>query len=115
MSNFKYEDINEIDALIAIEENFGLSKFIGDYPSNELVDNVENQLVVMLSKYKNMLKIDNPVPKIIVNIRGKHLRFTFFDKNTGKRVLLGQWLENKGRYYDDREKRKNEIQSLLKY
>ena len=91
-------DRDELDTLLYLEARFGLTKTVGTVVNTDTVDSVENELVKLLLKYKEINKITNPLPRIKMWLSNDKLNFMFFDKKTGKRVLLGQWLDNKGGY-----------------
>lgn len=89
------DDMNDIEKITWIELRFGMTKDIGDNPSNDRVEAVENELFTLLNRYREELKIKSPLPKVRIWLANNKLNFMFFDRKTGKRVLLGQWLANK--------------------
>jgi hypothetical protein len=91
----------EIDQLLWIELRFGpLQKTIkGGYDMNK-ADALHQELVTLLQKYQKQLNLKSPVPRIRVWATNDKLNFLFFDKNTGKRVLLGAWLSGKETYHE---------------
>lgn len=90
-----YDDMNEIDQILWIELRFGMTKVIGSNPTNEKVESIENELVSLLSRYKEEMKIPSQIPRIRMWITNDKMNFMFFDRKTGKRILLGEWLSNK--------------------
>lgn len=93
-------DMNDVELLTWIEKRFGLMKSLGANPSNDVVGAVETELVSILNKYKTELNIASPLPRIKMWITDNKVNFMFFDKKSGKRILLGDWLSNKGEYYE---------------
>lgn len=96
------EDMSDIEFITWMELRFGpLTKTITGNYSMDKVDQIERELKELLTKYKDELKLHNPVPRIRMWVTDKPentVHFLFFDKNTGKRVLLGQWLNNQEGY-----------------
>ena len=91
------EDMNDIEKLLWIEMRFGITKTIASTnPSNDEVEQIESQLVQMLNKHRESLKISSPLPKIRIWITNNKMNFMFFDRKTNRRVLLGEWLSNRG-------------------
>lgn len=93
-------DIIEIEKILWIEKRFGITKTIGDNPSNDKVEQTENELLGLLSKYREQLRITIPLPKIRTWLTDDKLNFMFFDRKSGKRILLGTWLSNKETPYE---------------
>jgi hypothetical protein len=93
-------DIIEIEKILWIEKRFGITKTIGDNPSNDKVEQTENELLGLLSKYREQLRITIPIPKIRTWLTDDKLNFMFFDRKSGKRILLGTWLSNKETPYE---------------
>lgn len=94
------EDMNEIDRLIWIELRHGLTKRVGINPSNDKIEEIEKQLMSILNKNKEEMKITNPVPRVRMWLTNDQVNFMFFDRKNGKRVILGEWLSNKGTTYE---------------
>jgi hypothetical protein len=91
--------INEIEELTYIERRYGLlTKTIGQNPSNEKLSTVERTLVEFLEKYKKELAIVTPLPRIRAWLVDNKINFIFFDRRTGRRILLGEWLSNREQY-----------------
>lgn len=95
-----YEDMDDIEKLLWTELRFGITKTLGENPSNEIVEKTENELLSLLSKYREELKITIPMPRIKMWLSHNKLNFMFFDRKNGKRILLGNWLANKETYYE---------------
>jgi hypothetical protein len=94
------EDLNDIERIIWMEKRFGpLSKSIPGGFNMEKVDQIEGQLISLLQRYKTELLILGPIPRIRMWAEEDKVNFLFFDKETGKRILLGQWLSNKNEAY----------------
>lgn len=89
------EDMNDIEKILWIEKRFGITKTIGENPSNDKVEQTENELFGLLSKYREELNISIPLPRVRMWLTNDKLNFLFFDKKSGKRILLGDWLANK--------------------
>jgi len=94
------DDLNEIETLIRIELRHGLTKKVGVNPSNDKIEEIEKNLMAILHKNKEEMKIKTPVPRVRMWLTNDQVNFMFFDKNTGKRVILGEWLANKGTTYE---------------
>lgn len=96
-----FEDMNEIEILTRMEKNYGplSKKIVGEY-TTDMIDKLEVELVQLLQKYKSQLNVKNPIPRIRMWIKENKVQFLFFDKATGKRVILGEWLSNKDGYYE---------------
>lgn len=93
-------DMNDVELITWIEKRFGLTKSVGNNPTNDQIGSVETELVSILNKYKNELNISSPLPRVKMWITNDKVNFMFFDKKSGKRILLGDWLSNKGDYYE---------------
>lgn len=94
------DDMNDIEKILWIEKRFGITKTVGDNPSNDRVDAIDSELNSILSKYREQLKITMPLPRVRMWITNDKLNFLFFDKKSGKRILLGDWLANKEITYE---------------
>jgi len=92
-------DMSDIEKILWIEMRHGITKTLSD-TSNDVVDATENELVSMLSKYREELKITMPVPRIRMWLTNNKLNFMFFDRKSGKRILLGSWLANEEKPYE---------------
>lgn len=90
----------DIEKLIWIEKRFGITKTLKDSNSNEKMETIENELSALLSKYREQLKISQPVPKVRMWATNDKLNFLFFSRSSGKRILLGDWLANKDTPYE---------------
>lgn len=90
----------DIEKIIWIEKRFGITKTIGDNPSNDKVEATENELLTILSKYKEELSIENPLPRVRMWLTNDKLNFLFFSRKSGKRILLGTWLSNQETPYE---------------
>lgn len=90
-----FEDMNEIEILTRMEKNYGpLKKRMNGPYSVDMVDKIEGELLSMLIKYRHSLGIHNPIPRIRMWIEENRINFLFFDRGTGRRILLGNWLSN---------------------
>lgn len=94
------EDMNDVELLTWIELRFGLTKYVGPNPSNDQISALESELVGLLNRYKNELNIQSPLPRIKMWLNNDKVNFMFFDKRSGKRVILGKWLDGKEEYYE---------------
>lgn len=94
------EDMNDIEKILWIEKRFGITKTIGENPSNDKVEATENELISILSRYREELNITNPLPRVRMWLTNDKLNFLFFDRKSGKRILLGDWLANKEIHYE---------------
>lgn len=96
-----FEDMSELEILTRMEKNYGpLSKKLkGEYTS-DLIDKLEVELVSLLQKYRSENSLKSPIPRIRMWIQENKVHFLFFDKATGKRVILGEWLSGKEGYYE---------------
>jgi hypothetical protein len=91
------EDMDEIEILIWMEKRFGpLQKtLVGGY-SMDKADAAQSELFSLLHRHHKQLNLQNPMPKIRAwRAHDDKLNFLFFDKYTGKRILLGDWLTGK--------------------
>lgn len=93
-------DFTDVELLIWMELRFGLTKSVGSNPSNDQIQSIELELVSILNKYKTQLNIVSQLPRIKMWISNDKVNFMFFDKKSGKRVLLGEWLSNKEEFYE---------------
>lgn len=94
------EDMNDIEKILWIEKRFGITKTIGKNPSNEKVEATETELLGLLNKYRDELHISNPLPRVRMWLTNDKLNFIFYDRKSGKRILLGDWLSNKETPYE---------------
>jgi len=94
------EDMSDIEKILWMEKRFGIMKTIGDHPSSDKVESIESELVGLLSKYREELKITMPLPRIRTWLAADKMNFMFYDRKSGKRILLGNWLANKEEYYE---------------
>lgn len=97
MSGVQMKEYSEdIELLTRMERRFGpLSKtFSGGYSMSK-IDTIKAEFMNLLQKYKSELEIRSPIPYIRMWTSEDKVNFLFFDKNTGKRILLGEWLEGK--------------------
>lgn len=94
------EDMTDIEKILWIEKRFGITKTIGENPTNDKVEATENELLGMLSRYREELKITNPLPRVRMWLTNDKLNFLFFDRKSGKRILLGTWLLNQETPYE---------------
>lgn len=68
--------------------------------SVDKVENVRSTFVGLLQRYKSELGIKSPIPFIRTWVEEDKVNFLFFDKNSGKRILLGEWLEGNESPYE---------------
>lgn len=95
-----FDDMNDIEILTRMEKNYGpLTRKLSVF-TTDAIDRLETELVQILQKYKQQLNVRTPIPRIRMWITDNKVNFLFFDKATGKRVILGEWLENKNGYYE---------------
>ena len=95
-----FDDMDDIEILTRMEKNYGpLSKKLAVF-TTDAIDILEKELVQLLQKYKAEFNVRTPIPRIRMWIQDNTVNFLFFDKATGKRVILGEWLENKNGYYE---------------
>lgn len=94
------EDMNDAELLVWMEKRFGITKHVGANPSNDKLQAVETQLTELLSRCREHYKLSMPIPRIRMWLTDNKLNFMFFDKKTGKRILLGHWIEGKEAYYE---------------
>lgn len=94
------DDMSDIEKILWIELRHGITKTIGANPSNEKVESTENELMSLLNKYREQLKIAMPVPRVRMWLNNDKLNFMFFDRKSGKRILLGSWLANEEKTYE---------------
>lgn len=95
-----FDDMDDIEILTRMEKNHGpLTKKLTNFTTDSL-DRISDELVQILQKYRTKFNLKSPIPKIRMWIQDDRVNFLFFDKATGKRVILGEWLENKQGYYE---------------
>jgi len=95
------EDMNDIEKITWMEKRFGLSKtFTEKHPSSDKIGAAEQELVSILSRYKEELKITMPLPRIRTWMTDNKMNLLFFERKSGKRILLGSWLANKEEFYE---------------
>lgn len=95
-----FEDMNDLEILTRMEKNYGpLTKKLAVF-STDAIDKLEGELLQLLHKYKTQMNVRSPIPRIRMWIQDNTVNFLFFDKATGKRVILGEWLDNKQGYYE---------------
>lgn len=102
------EEMTDIDLLVWTEKRFGMTKTFKSNPSNEQVSEITDELIRILNKTKRDLGIESPIPLVRLWVMNTQVKFSFFDRKTGLRVLLGEWLTGKdGRsgYYGQHEYR----------
>lgn len=98
-----FEDMDDVETLIHLEVRFGpLTKTIPGGWSVEKVEKIDDELQALLQKYKQEKNIRGPLPRIRswVSVNENKVNFLFFDKATGKRILLGQWLSGQAGHYE---------------
>ena len=95
-----FEDMNDLEILTRMEKNYGpLSKKLTNF-TTDTIDKLESELVQLLQRMKSQMDVRAPIPRIRMWIQDNKVNFLFFDKATGKRVILGEWLQNKQGYYE---------------
>jgi hypothetical protein len=95
-----FEDMSDIEILTRMEKNYGpLTKRLLVFTTDS-VDRLETELIQLLHKYKSQFNVRSPIPRIRMWVEDDIVNFLFFDKATGKRVILGEWFENKSGYYE---------------
>lgn len=95
------DDMSDLERLLWMERRFGLlQKTVGGSPTNEEFESIGNQLNSYLSTYKTKLGIGIPVPRVRMWFAQNKINFLFFDKRSGKRIFLADWLANKETYYE---------------
>ncbi len=94
------DDMTDSELLVWMELRFGITKTIGPNPSNEKIQATENELLAILSRCKETNKIQAPIPRVRMWLTYDKLNFMFFDRKTGKRVLLGRWIAGEETYYE---------------
>lgn len=95
-----FEDMNELEILTRMEKNYGpLTKKLTVF-NTDIIDKLEGELLQLLQKYKAQFSVRAPIPRIRMWIQDNKVNFLFFDKATGKRVILGEWLQNQQGYYE---------------
>jgi hypothetical protein len=91
-----FDDMGELEILIRMERYYGpLSKKLPAVYTTDLIDKMQAELTTLIQRYKNMFKIQDNMPRIRIWIEQNSAKFLFFDKHTGKRIILGEWLSKK--------------------
>lgn len=96
----KLEWMNEAEVLEWSERRFGFVKTVKPNTTHEDLQQVEQELVKHLQRCRYKYGINTPIPRIRMWLQNTKLYFIFFDKQSGKRILLGEWLINKEGYYE---------------
>ena len=95
------DDMTEVEALLYMEKRFGCLSRTVHINGVIKIEAVESSLKDILYKYKNTLNLTSPIPRIRSwAVEGK-VNFLFFDKISGARILLGEWLSGKKGKYDN--------------
>lgn len=93
-----FDDMGEIEILIRMETYYGpLSKRLPGVYTTDSIDKIQAELVGIIQKYRQQLGIKDNIPRIRVWIEQNTVRFLFFDRHTGKRIILGEWLKKSNR------------------
>lgn len=88
-----FDDMGELEILIRMETYYGpLSKKLPGVYTTDTIDKIQAELVGIIQKYKGMLNIKDNIPRIRIWIEANNAKFLFFDRHTGKRLILGEWL-----------------------
>lgn len=91
-----FDDMGELEILIRMETYYGpLSKRLPGVYTTDTIDKIQSELVSLIYKYKHALNIKDSIPRIRIWIEHDKANFLFFDKHTGKRIILGEWLSEK--------------------
>ena len=91
----------DIQTIVRMERYFGpLHKTLPPGFALNQADTVRAQVVELLHKYKTELNIKHPMPNVHTWLEEDRVNFLFFDKYSGKRILLGEWLEGKEQPYE---------------
>lgn len=93
-------DMEDIEQLVYTEKRYNLTKTLGNNISGDRLQTIEHELLGILNKYKEELKISIPMPKVKTWVDEGKMNFIFLDRKTGRRILLGEWLANKEVYYE---------------
>lgn len=96
----KLEYMSEAQVVEWSEKRFGFVKTVKPNPSNDELQSIESQLNNLLHKARQRYGITAPVPRVRMWLTNDKLNFIFFDKLSGKRILLGKWLQNEEAYYE---------------
>jgi hypothetical protein len=95
-----FEDMNELEVLTRMETHYGpLRKKLSAY-TTDVIDKLETELIQLLQRYKKDWSVNSQVPRVRMWIEENTVKFLFFDRSTGRRVILGHWLQNKCGYYE---------------
>jgi hypothetical protein len=95
-----FDDMNDMEILTRMEKHYGpLSKKLTVY-TTDAIDKLEGELVTLLQQYRQKMSVKTPIPRIRMWIEENSVKFLFFDRSTGRRVILGEWLEGKHGYYE---------------
>lgn len=95
------DNMTELEFLEWAEARHGpLQKTIRGGFSMGKVDSIQSELTAILNKYKSVLNIKTPVPRMRVWATEDKLNFIFLDRITGRRILLANWLSGKDSYYE---------------
>jgi hypothetical protein len=100
-----FDDMGELEILTRMEKIYGpLSKRLPEVYTTDAVDKIQAELMQLIQKYKSEFSIKDNIPRIRSWIEQNTVKFVFFDRHTGKRVILGEWfakaIKEKDRPYD---------------
>lgn len=94
------EDMSDSELLVWMELRFGITKTVGPNPTNDRISAVESELMDILTRCRETKKLQSPVPRVRMWVHHDKLHFMFFDRKTGKRILLGNWIDGRDEYYE---------------
>jgi len=95
-----FEEMGELEILIRMERYYGpLSKRLPDVYTTDAIEKIQAELVTIIQRYKSSLKIQDNIPRMRVWIEANSVKFLFFDRHTGKRLYLGEWLSKASKEY----------------
>lgn len=91
-----FDDMGELEILTRMERYYGpLSKRLPGVYTTDALEKIQAELVGLIQKYKSALNVRDNIPRIRVWIEANSAKFMFFDRHTGKRIILGEWLKDK--------------------
>lgn len=98
--SMNFEDMSEAEALVYIELKIGLSKtFSGKWDVNK-VDEIEKSFQALLHQYKRELSLKVPIPRVRSWVTENKVNFILFDRTTGNRILLGDWMRERNTVHE---------------
>ena len=82
---------DETVKLIAETIRNSLTKFVGERVDENTVTAVRDQMISVLTSFRNVLDVTAPLPEIKVTVDGNQATVSFFDPKTKEQIDLATW------------------------